>query len=131
MWPFKKPKPTPKPSCDGSNDSKKTWFAPTSLQIGDDCICVCDDPHSTTHQTLLVLGKQYKVRDIQVAGIGGCDAETKTGFGGPWVKVIGVTPIKDCAWTASRFEKVVKTSILTQVMEPVDLDLEKLNEEVY
>lgn len=114
MWPFKK-KPTPPPK-------PVVRYGTTNLQVGDECVCVRGDEHTVTHQKLLQKGGVYKVTEVT------CDHEPAAGgYGGPWVRVLEC----DLVWSADRFRKVVKPSILTQVMEPVDLDVKRVKEEAY
>lgn len=114
MWPFKK-----KPELE------KLYYSTTALQVGDDCVCKIDRPHDKTHQKLLSKGTCYKVRSVFLG-------ETENLYGGPFISLEGIYPINDAAWDCLRFDKVIRQKseefIVTQVLEPVGLDVEKERE---
>lgn len=116
MWPFRRKPPTPTVT--------PTRYGTTALQTGDDCVCVSDNPHSFTHQKLLTKGAKYVVREVALG-------RNPNGYGGPFVKLVGIVPINDESWDADRFEKVVKKTILDKVSEPAGLDVEKEREGAY
>ena len=105
MWPFKK--------------KVKPYFKTTSLQVGDYCVCINDEPHTDTHQKLLAKGDVYRVRKIVIDRNGG-----PNGFGGPFISLENIHPAHDSMWSCARFEKVMpsekKSDILEQVMLPAD-----------
>lgn len=101
MWLFKR-KPPP------------TRYAPIDYQVGDKVVCVDDKPHAYTHQKLLTVGNVYEVARINV------DHPNNSGFGGPFVELVGV--MLDGCWGGLRFRKVLavtkKQDITEQVMQP-------------
>ena len=130
MWPFKKqPPPTAPPS---SPPPPTPYFGTTTLQVGDECVCINDEEHRNTHQKLLVRGQVYKVRDVHIV-----DAKhgmARDGYSGPWIRVEGITPINDASWFCRRFQKVTRqaSSIIAKVSEPAPgLDVEKEKVDAY
>ena len=124
MWPFtKKVPPAPPPP-----EPPVLNFGTTDLQVGDECVCVDDEPHRETHQKLLTVGRTYKVRDVTIARPGD---RVPGPYGGPWIKVEGVLPIGDSGWLCRRFKKVKKETIIEQVSVPADLDIKKEKADAY
>lgn len=117
MWPFKKPPPPP--------PAPPVRYGTTTLQVGDECVCVDDASHAATRQKLLTRGCRYIVRSVD------CEGTTPNGYGGPFVRLVGLNPTNDSKWDCRRFEKVIKNSIIERVKADAGLDVEKEREGAY
>ena len=102
MWPFRNKPPIIR-------------YGVTTLQVGDECICVDDSPHTETHQKLLAKGQRYTVSLVEV------NDGTKHGYGGPFITLRGINPAGNLNWNCKRFEKAINrtSDIIAKVSEPI------------